>query len=341
MSLSAQSQTPAWLSPTVREMEYPTSTYFSEFTESNLGPNESVSALLDRLRSDAKRGAAGSIRTLIHSVVEKTDRQDTYGHDFRFTSVYQDYTQLTVQADIAKIHTDSYYDKDKKWGYAFAYVEKTELAEYYRAQIDLQLQQVENALSLSAHLIDIGEKAKARKMCEEALQPLTKIEFAQDLLTAIYPGDTTGMQFSHYLQLKNDLLQTLIRLEQSTYIYLQCTETNFGNKVRIFEPVFKDSLTTNQCSLTDDPAEADYTITITASTREHDGNAMSGGNTKYSYADVEVEVYSNLKQKVIYSNGISQKNRYFGATYESAGRDALKQAASTVWEGVKPFILGK
>lgn len=341
LSLSAQTPPPAWLSPAIREIEYPPTVFFSEFTEGNLHSNENVSALLDRLKSDARRGAAGSIRTLITSVVEKTDRQDTYGHDFRFTSVYQDYTRQIVDADIAGIHTESYYDEGRKWGYAFAYVKKTELATYYRAQIALQLSQLENALTLSATLVNNGEKSKARKVCEEALQPLAQIEFAQDLLTAICPGDTTGMQLSQLFRLKNELLKTLISLEQSIYIYFQCSETNYGKAVRILGPTLKDTLANNQCSFTDKPEEADFIITVTASTREHDGNVAYGGVMKYSLADVEVEVYSNIKQKVIYSESFSLKNNGDGATYESAGRNALKLAAGKVWGNARTFVLGK
>ena len=342
LELLAQTPQPTWIVASMRDIEYPTSTYFSEYTEGNLRSNENVSNLLDRLKSDARRGAAGSIRTLIHSVVEKTDRQDTYGHDFRFTSVYQDYTRQIVDADIAGIHIESYYDAGRNWGCAFAYVKKTELAAYYRAQIALQLQQLENTLILSASLVNNGEKTKARKVCEEALQPLAQIEFAQDLLTAVCPDDTTGMPLSQLFRLKNELWQTLIRLEQSIYICLQCTETNFGKAVRILEPVLKDSITTNQCSLTDDSSEADYRITVTASTREHDGNvAFGNGVMKYSYADAEIEVYSNLKRKVIYNNVISVKNSRDGATYDSAGRNALKMVAGKVWEEAKPFVLGQ
>ena len=341
LASSAQSQPPTWLAPAVREMEYPTNTYFSEFTEGNLRLGENVSALLDRLKSDARRGAAGNIRTLIHSVVEKTDRQDTYGHDFRFTSVYQDYTRQSVQADIAGIHIESCYDEGRKWGYAFAYVRKTELTAYYRAQIALQLRQLGNALALSAALVNDGQKAKARKVCEEALQPLAQIEFAQDLLTAVCPGDTIGMQLPQLLRLKTELLQTLITLEQNIYIYLQCTETNFGKSLRILGPTLKDTLAYNQCSFTDDPEEADFIITVTASTREHDGNAVFGGAMKYSLADVEIEVYSNLKRKMVYNGSLSQKNNGDGATYESAGRNALKLAAGKVWEGIRPWIVGQ
>lgn len=341
LTLPAQTP-PAWLHAQVREAGYPPETFFSEFTEGNLRPGESVSELLDRLKSDAQRGAAGNIRTLINAVVEKTNRQETYGHDFRFTSVYQDYTKQTIHADIVGIRTESYYDESRRWGYAFAYVHKSELATYYWSQIDRQLQQAENDLALAANFVNDGEKAKARKVCEEALQPLTNTEFASDLLAAVCPGDTTGMQSSRYFQLKNRLLQTLVELEQSTYVCLQCTETNFGQRVRILEPELKRLLAVNQCSITDDPKEADFVITITAATRRHDGNAVFGdGVSRYSYADVEVEVFSNGKQKVVYGESLSQKNNGDGATYESAGRNALKLAAATVWKRMMPWVAGK
>ena len=146
---------------------------------------------------------------------------------------------------------------------------------------------------------------------------------------------------SKLFRLKNELLQILVGLEQSIYIYLQCTETNFGKTVRILGPTLKDSLANNQCSITDDPEEADFIITVTASTREHDGNVAYGGVMKYSLADVEVEVYSNLKRKMVFNNSFSQKNRFNGASYESAGRDALKLAAGKAWEGMKPWIVGE
>lgn len=333
---------PVWLHPQVREASYPTDVYFSEFTEGNLRVGESVFELLDRLKSDAKRGTAGNIRILIESVVEKTEQQTSYGHDLRFTSVYQDFTRQTANADIAGIHTESYYDEQRRWGYAFAYVKKSELVTYYRTQIGYQLQQVEDAITLSANLFESGQKAHARKVCEDALSPLSKAEFAQDLLIAIVPGDTTGMQLSRLAQDKNTLLQSLIYLEQSIYICFNCTETNFGQMVRILGPELKRILADEQCSLVDEPEEADFVVTITASTREHDGSVVYGdGVNKYSLADVEVEVYSSLKRKVVYSESVSVKNNGDGATYVSAGRNALKLAAGKVWENIKPWVVGK
>ena len=171
---------------------------------------------------------------------------------------------------------------------------------------------------------------------------MAKAEFAQDLLTAVSPYETESLQLERLSRLKNELLQTLIDLEQSIYIYLKCTESNFDQSVRVLGPELRRLLSNNQCSFTDNPEDADYKIVVTATTRKHDGNVAFGdGSLKFSYADVEVEVFSNYKRKVVYSDGISQKNNGDGATYESAGRNALKLAAGKVWENVKPWILGK
>ena len=335
-------QSAAWINPEVRAVRFPSTSYFSEFTQGDLRPDESISSLLERLKMDAKRGAAGNIRTLIESQVEKTDMQITQNQDFDFYSVYQDYTKQTVQAEIAGLQVESYYDESKKWGFAIAYVKKSELVDYYKSQIGFQLQQVENAISTAAIAVNAGQKYRAKDECKNALQPLSKAEFAQDLLTAIAPNDRESLQLERLTRLKGELIQKLIDLEQSTYIFLQCSETNYGQTVRILEPELKRILSNNQCSFTDDPMEADYKIIITASTRQHDGNVVFGnGALKFSLADVEVEVYSNYKKKVVYSEGISQKNNGDGATYESAGRNALKLAASSVYKGIESLITGK
>ena len=333
---------PTWVLPEIREISFPPETFFSEFAQGNLRNGENVSTLLERLKTDAKRGAAGNIRTTIVSQIEKTERQVTQNHDSKFLSVYQDYTRQSVQAEITGIRVESYYDEEKQWGYAFAYVKKHDLATYYAAQIDLQLQQVENSLQLSKTAVHNDQKAQAYKTCKNALQPLSKAEYARDLLSAIVPENRDGLQSERIARLKKELFQQLMDLEQSTYVYIQCSETNFGKPVRILEPELKRLLSNSQCSVTDDPAEADFKITVTATTRQHDGSAVFGdGTLKFSLADVEVEVYNNRKKKVVYSEGLSQKNNRDGATYESAGRNALKLAASKVWEGMRPFVVGE
>lgn len=338
-----EAQSPsAWLASQARELNFPADTFIWGFVPGNLRSGETESALLSRLKTDAKKEAAGKIRTMVEAEISKTDRQFTNGEDYSFSSLYRDYTRQTVQAEIVGIEIRTHYEPSEKMGYAFAYVKKSDLAAYYKSQINLQLQQVQNALNTAATAANAGQKMRAKKACEDALQPLAKAEFAQDLLSAISPYETEALQLERLSRLKNELLQTLIDLEQSIYIYLKCSETNFGQPVRIFAPELKRLLANNQCSFTEDPAQADYKITITATTRKHEGNVAFGDGTfKFSYADVEVEVYSNYKKKVVYSEGVSQKNNGDGATYESAGRNALKLAAGKVWENIKPWIVGK
>ena len=338
-----EAQSPsAWLTSQARELNFPADTYIWGFVPGNMRSGETESAMLARLKTDAKKEAAGKVRTMVEAEVRKTDRQFTNGEDYSFSSLYQDYTRQAIQAEINGINIETHYDPSERMGYAFAYVKKSELAAYYKSQINLQLQQVQTALNTAATAANAGQKMRAKKACEDALQPLAKAEFAQDLLSAISPYETEALQLDRLSRLKNELLQALIDLEQSIYIYLKCDETNFGQTVRILGPELKRLFSNNQCSFTDDPAQADYKIVVTASTRKHDGNVAFGdGSLKFSLADVEVEVYSNYKKMVVYSDGISQKNNGDGATYESAGRNALKLAAGKVWENIKPWIIGK
>lgn len=342
-ALEVEAQSPsAWLSSQARESNFPADNYIWGFVPGNLRSGETESSLLARLKTDAKKEVAGKVRTMVESDSRKTDWQYTNGEDYAFASLYQDYTRQTAQAEVVGVKTETHYDAYERMGYAFAYVKKSELAAYYKSQINIQLQQVQNALNTAATAANAGQKMRAKKACEDALQPLAKAEFAQDLLSAISPYETDALQLERLSRLKNELWQALIDLEQSIYIYMKYSETNFGQPVRILVPELKRLLASNQCSFTEDPAQADYKITITATTRQHDGNVAFGdGTLKFSLADVEVEVYSNYKKMVVYSDGITQKNNSDGATYESAGRNALKLSAGKVWENIKPWILGK
>ena len=338
-----QAQDPSsWVTPQAREMNYPSDSYIWGFVPGNLRGSEGISDLLTRLKVDAKKDAAGKVRTMVESVTQKGDIQIADGEDYAFASVYENYTKQTSQAEIAGFKVEAYYDEFDRMGYAFAYVKKTELASYYKSQINIQLQQVQNALTTASTAVNAGQKMRAKKSCENALQPLAKAEFAQDLLSAISPNDIEALQLDRLARLKNELLQTLIDLEQSIYIYFRCSENNFGQQVRVLGPELKRILANNQCSFTEDPAQADYKITIKAVTRQHEGSVVFGdGVLKFSLADVEVEVYSNYKKMVVYNDGITQKNNGDGATYETAGRNALKLSAAKVWDGIKPWILGK
>ena len=339
-SVKAQ-QSPQWLEPNVREMNFSSGIYFSEFTQGELQADESISALLERLKADAKRGAAGNIRTLIESKTDKMESQITRNHDFDFHSAYQEHTQHSVSAEIAGFSVEAYYDEHKKWGYAFAYVKKSDLAIYYKAQIEQHLQQIENTIATIPAATNADSKLQARQTAESALQSLSKAEFAQGLLTAVAPEDEENLQMERFFRIKKELLQILANLKQNTYIHLLCTESNHGQPVKILEPELKRILTTHQCSFTDEPTQADYKIKITATTREHDGAVFGESPFKYSIADVEIEIYSNDKHKVIYGETISQKNNKDGATYESAGRNALKLSAAKIWEGIKSLIVGE
>ena len=330
-----------WLTSEAREANYPADVYVWELAVGNKRSGETNAALLERLKDDAKKGAAGKIRTMIEAQSEKSDWQATDGENYNFASVYQDYTKQTVQAEITGFKIETYYDELDQTGYAFAYVKKSELETYYKSQITLQLQQVQNALTTAGTAANAGQKMRALKGCENALQPLAKAEFAQDLLSAVAPSDVAGMQMDKLAELKNALLQQLIDLEQSIYIYIVSKENNFGASEKILEPELKRILSKNNCSFTTDPAQADFKITLNATTRKPSSQSADNNVIKFAYADVDIELYSSYKKMEVYSDRITQKNDRDGGSYPDAGRNALKLSATKVWEGIKPWILGQ
>lgn len=155
-----------------------------------------------------------------------------------------------------------------------------------------------------------GQKLKAKKQCTGALEPLARAEYAQDLLTAVSPANRGGLQQQRCSQLKRDLFQQLIDLEQSIYIFVECKEDNFGAPSTLLANQIKSLLASNQCSFCSDPAQADYRLTITATTRKHD---VDNPNFKFSYADVQVDLYSAYKRMSVYSDELHlQVGQYLG-----------------------------
>ena len=330
-----------WVTSEAREINFPTETYIWGFVPGNLRNGETEADLLARLKLDAKTEAAGRVRTMVEDVAQKDDKQFVINDDYHYSSVYQDYTKQTVEAEIAGLKLETYYDASEKIGYAFAYVKKSELADYYKSQINIHLNKVQTTMANAKAEAESGKKVRARKTCENAMQPLSQAEFAQNLLSAVNPDDIASLQLDRFAQIKNDLQQAIIDLEQSTYIYLISSENNFGQTENILAPELKGILSNNQCSFTDDETQADFKITVNAKTRRHEGNVNSSQNFKFSYADADVEVYSNYKEKVVYSSKLTQKNTQDGSSYEAAGRNALKLSASKIWDNIKPWIIGK
>lgn len=331
VTLSAQA--PQWLTSQGRAASYPNESYLSGFAMSDIGSGEPHDTACERASKAAASEVAASVRVSIESVTQLETHEVEVDDELHFTQLYSDYTQQHANAEIVGLKTATYVAADKGVVYAFAYVEIAELASYYTSQIEINLTKIADALSLANTAAKVGEKCKATTYCEGAIEPLAKAEYAQDLLSAIAPNAKQSLQIERCSELKRLLFSKNIELEQSTYICIKATESNFGKASTLLANRLKSLLATKGCSFTTNESEADYLLSIEATTRKHD---VANPNFVYAYADVVVELYSNHRKGSQYADELAIKGG--AATAEGAGRKALQSAADKVCQRLAPWI---
>jgi len=324
---------PNWLQSDERERNYPSAAFLTGFTPGNVRAGETKADAAVRLRKDAQAELTEKIRVQVSSEKQKRDtRTKTQAtgkeESEQIQSVFESSVTTSASLELTGVKTDSYVDDSKELIYGFAYVNRYELTGYYNASLTMTMQQLESVLNTAKQLETNGEKPKARKQYEEAVQLLVKAEQAQDVLIALdRNANAASLQRDKTGVWRNDIIQALARLSQGVYIYVESSEKLHGQKVNIVTNKLKAELAKSGCSFTENAEKADFRLKIDVTTRETD--TIEG--IFFSFADAQVELYDVRKQKVVYSDEIAQKGG--GVSQDKAGRKAM--------DDVVPKIFGK
>ncbi|MDR1342699.1 MAG: hypothetical protein LBK18_05525 [Prevotellaceae bacterium] len=335
LSLTSLGQpSPRWINDGWRESSYPQNVYFTSFISDFADPRETTEKATARMEAEAKRKLSESIRVKVKSeqtIAEESSERN--GAPDQFLSIYSSAIKTSSDAEIVGLKVETFYDKQKDVVYAFAYANKFELTGYYKANINMLLQQAEGLLQTAVQLESSKEKAKARKQCAEAIPLLAKARYAQDMLTALSGGaGSESLQQETSERLRSEATQMLARLAQGLYLYVESDEDLFGKKVSIVGNHLKAILARNGCSFTDDAAQADLKLTLSTATR----TISNADGIVFCYADTEVALYDNFKQKNVFSDEASQKGG--GASPERAGRQAMESIAPQIADKIMPWI---
>ena len=328
-----QVSTPSWINDARREMEYPASTFYTGFAVVVVRANEGVDAATERATQIAKGELAEKIRVRIASQTTLGRQSSMVGTNEQFSEQFSSAVQTEARAEIANVRVQTYHDRQNREVYAFAHANRFELAGYYRANLNMQMAQVEGLLQTARDLEASGEKAQARRQCEAAVPLLARVRYAQDLLTVIDANATReNLQLQKTEQLYNSMVQMLARLAQAIHIYVESEESNFSRQTTLIENRIKSMLAQNGCSFVNNPTQADFHLFITATTRHH--SDAHGFAT--CYADVEVNLVDTRRRRSVFRDEFSQKG--VAATREQAGRRALEDAVPIVAEKILEMI---
>jgi hypothetical protein len=325
MSSFATAQKPAWIDDTYRMTNYSYENYLTGFAV-NEGSN--TDAFTKNLKAAAKAELIEGIQVSVQSAKTnlKSENNGNFSEDFTAT------TRTVADADITGLKMEYYYDNATKQGYAFAYVSKSEVKGFYTANISFGIQKIESVISSAQQLEASNNKGKAKKIYEEALPLFKDLQFAQQLLIAI-GSDEASVQTEKSLRLKEEIIQSITRMQSAIVVYITSKEQNFTQKVSLLEPKLKAFLSQRGCSYTTNPESADWLLTIEASTRQ--GREVEG--IFFSYLDVIVSLVERSTGKEIYSNNFTDL-KGGGLDYVTAGRKAYDASLQRIVDEIAKVL---
>jgi hypothetical protein len=353
LAVCGQAALPLWTQDAYRERSFPTEAWYTGFARDRLKANADPAKALKALERDAQNQLAESIVVTIEGstqVENASEQRAAGGRSTEHTSTsYRQAVKTATQAKTVKTDLKSHYDPASGMLYAFASVRRADLAAFYQKQISLELGKVETALAVAEQLAAAGKKMSARRKCFEAEKTLGDLALDQSLLAAVNAeaGDD-ALQTSRSSQLVQTVEQRLIDLEQSTFVFVDCRYEYKGYKHDAFSgdpgiicDIVKQALSENECSVVDDDAEADYTLTLTASTTQRSDGTGAGGIITY-YANVKGTLYNRMtKKKTVDFSILNDPDAYAsGKSPEDAATKAFKFPAlrEKVLEKILPKI---
>ena len=323
---------PDWLDEDFRSMKFPPNTFYTGFAYYEL-QNNLLQNVTQQAKTEAQADLSKKIRLQISSKSQNKLLAINENGQYSEMESFSNQSVTEANAEVVGIKTESYYDPKAKIVYAFAYADKYELIGYYKNNLALVINQIEGILQTAQDLETNREKAKARQQLELAQPLFSKIRYAQDLLTAVdvnaMPDD---LQQTKTEMLYNTLIKMQAQLAQSTYLYVSSNENMFNKNEKIIANKIKADFAYKGCSFVDNLEQADFRLKINANVRL----SSQYNDIVFCYADVEIELFDNHKQKTVFGDEFSEKGG--SSSQEKAGRKAMENAANKIAEKLKKWI---
>ena len=330
LSLFAQEKQ-AWMDARLRELKYPSNMYFTGFVYRVV--EKSVTEETQIAKQEAQTELIKKIRAQITAKTQNKIEAVSSNGKYSETESFSNQANIESSAEIVGMKFESYHDAKEKMVYAFAYVNKNELIDFYKGNLSLNINQIESFVKTAQDLETQKEKAKARQQLENTIPFFQKVRYAQDLLIAMDAKTSAeDLQQTKSESLYNQLTQMQARLAQGVYVYVESSEDMLGKKVDIVANKLKAELAKKGCSFIDKAEEADFTLRLKVSTRPGD----ESHGIVFCWVDTEVELFDHHKQKVVYGDNISDKDG--SNTLEKAARKVMEKTVTKIAEKLKDWI---
>lgn len=318
-AIMAQLNGPLWLDEDFRKSKYPSDAWFCGYTMDKIKAGEKLIEALQRAENSAKSKLIEQIQISISSTstLDSRSTSKTIGEETSEV-ISVDYSQqikTSTSASAVGVEIESHYDTNGQLIYAFAYVEKKKLIEYYINQEASVIEYIKGEFVTIDELENSGQKIAAYERCLKIKDELPKAKEFRMLISAI--AGTENAYSERYIETAKTLEKKIVRLSQATKVFVSCIwkcpkYPHYGNVAEAVKENVCALLSQNNCNIVNKPEEADYTLYLTAST-----TMRSDGSDKYGiisyYADVTGKLTNRHSNKVVVNIALIQDPRLYSA----------------------------
>ena len=132
-------QAPDWIKYEKRVLKYPESIYLTGFSSETNYYGDDENELIARCEENAKKELTEAVKVSIKSItVSGVNNVNTGLNQETYEYIKQSSVSFS-NLDVAGLTTQHYYDKKKKTAYAFTYVKRADLINYYKQKITRML----------------------------------------------------------------------------------------------------------------------------------------------------------------------------------------------------------
>lgn len=270
--------------------------------------------------------------------VSEVSNMDKSVVDGRSSILYTSMRSVSTDVNMQLAETRTQFDPISEKLYVIAYINKEEACIFYRNDIQMRINNLNNTLSIADNYINTGFKAKAKTELENALP---QFDGAGKSFFWLNVFGMPEYQLNQYLDQVNRLEQTvkakLAELEHGVTYCVVCNAENFGKSYSKLQNELKGELSKMGCNFVDDPKSADYVIHVDAASREYNQMNTAGGLAYFSYVDASVAIDKNVTGQRIFEDEISVKGSHT-LSFEEAGREGYKRVSKEISNLLKENI---
>lgn len=327
LGLKAQQYPPEWV-------KYTYGGYLYDMQSGSNDRKLSEADFKDFLLNTARTNLAKQVQVRVQDAAELNKR----AVDGRTSTVYSSRTAFSTDVNLKLVETRTAYNPASGTGYAIAYIDRDAARNYYKNELTLACNKINNSIALAENFVEAGFKSKAQSELEASRKHFAAADEPLFWMNVFGASQSELAEWQERFNVaEQNVKKMLADLKHGTVICLSCSADIFGSPYPTLQNELKGILAADGCSFTDKPANADWVIKVRCRTRKYSNVKVGGSYSYFSYVDARLVVDKVVTSQRIYEDEISVKGGH-SLGYPEAARAGYKEVKQKIGEIIKNSI---